>query len=179
MTDEDPWDAPDMEDTTRRARLTAPGALTAAAHWYAAQGIPVFPLRPGEKTPLPRSNGFKDATTDPTQITAWWTATPQANIGLPTGHLFDVIDIDGPAGYLSLADLRAAGMIPPIIGYALTANHGAHLYIAPTGDGNTAGIEPGVDYRGIGGYVVAPPSRQADGSMWQWSTPLNLGRGPA
>jgi hypothetical protein len=31
-------------------------------------------------------------------VLAWWTRHPQANIGLATGHRFDVLDVDGPAG---------------------------------------------------------------------------------
>jgi hypothetical protein len=42
-------------------------------------------------------------------------------------------------------------------------------YLAPTGLGNAspAGLEH-VDWRGRGGYVVAPPSRHASGHPYQW-----------
>jgi len=43
-------------------------------------------------------HGVKDATTNRARILAWWTRHPQANIGLATGHRFDVLDVDGPAG---------------------------------------------------------------------------------
>lgn len=162
----------DQDDTERLARLAAPGALLAGALWYAKGGIAVFPLKPGGKQPA-TTHGFKDATTDPDQIRAWWTATPAANIGIPTGHRFDVVDIDLPHGYLSLGELRGQDLIPEIRGRVITASGGAHLYIDPTGDGNSAGLRPGVDYRGAGGYVVAPPSRTAEG-MWLWTTVLDL-----
>ena len=55
-----------------------------AALEYAARGWPVFPLVPRGKTPL-TAHGFKDATTDEAQIRIWWTETPDANIGTPTG----------------------------------------------------------------------------------------------
>lgn len=162
----------DADDETRRARLTAPGALLSAALYYAKAGLPVFPLRDGGKTPA-TAHGFKDASTDPDQVRAWWTASPQANIGLPTGHRFTVIDVDVPAGYYSLAYMRDADLIPPILGRVITPSGGTHLHIAATGEGNSAGKAPGIDIRGLGGYVVAPPSRSEEG-MWLWSTPLGL-----
>lgn len=163
----------DAEDEANRERLNKPEALAQAAVWYAKQGIAVFPLKPGQKQPATR-HGFKDATTDLDQVRTWWTETPLANIGVPTGHLFDVVDVDLPAGYLSLGELRDQGLLPEVHGRVITASGGTHLYIRATGDGNAAGLRPGVDYRGAGGYVVAPPSRTAEG-MWQWTTPLNLG----
>ena len=51
---------------------------------YAAHGWPVFPVVPGEKIPVTQ-HGFKDATTDPARIRAWWSANPGRNIGIATG----------------------------------------------------------------------------------------------
>lgn len=164
----------DAEDDAREARLARPEALATAALWYARNGIDCFPLRPGEKRPATK-HGLHDATTDPQQIRAWWAATPQANIGIRTGIRFDVIDIDGPHGYLSLADLRDQNAVPPILGKVHTARGGAHLYVPATGRGNKAGLLAGIDYRGENGYVVAPPSASAvTGTRWTWLEPLNL-----
>jgi len=163
----------DRDDATREARLTAPDALVNAARWYASQGVPVFPLMPGEKKPYPGSRGFKDATTDLSQVNRWWTTNPQANIGVPTGGLFDVIDIDGEQGALSYRELAGTDVIPTIYGKATTGRPcSRHLYIAATGDGNSTGVWPGIDYRGAGGYVVAPPSRTA--RRYDWEQPLDL-----
>lgn len=163
----------DAEDASTRARLARPDALSKAAGWYAANGFAIFPLRPGGKAPA-TTHGLHDASTDAEVIRDWWTATPLANIGLRTGLTYDVIDVDVPDGYLSLNELKAADLVPPILGRVVTARNGMHLYIAADPEaGNWAGKFPGIDYRGINGYVVAPPSRSEVG-MWVWTTPLDL-----
>ena len=43
-------------------------------------------------------HGVKDATCNRARILAWWASHPSANIGLATGQLFDVLDVDGPQG---------------------------------------------------------------------------------
>jgi Bifunctional DNA primase/polymerase, N-terminal len=49
------------------------------------------------------------------------------------------------------------------------------IYLAPTGLGNVhpAGLAH-VDWRGRGGYVVAPPSRHHSGHPYQWATGRDL-----
>src|SRR4051812_26896453 len=78
--------------------------LSAWAHAYAEAGWPVFPLRARDKRPIP-TNGFKAATTDHALVSAWWAAEPNANIGCATGHVFDVLDVDGEAGVAYLRSL--------------------------------------------------------------------------
>ena len=53
-------------------------------------------------------HGVKDATTNRARVVAWWTRHPQANLGLATGHRFDVLDVDGPAGEAATRALAAA-----------------------------------------------------------------------
>lgn len=149
-----------------------------AAIDYASWGWPVFPLRAGcgidgctrctprnpcGKVPaVPKSKGgqgFKDAKTDVDRIGKWWTKHPRHNIGLATGHAFDVIDIDpkngGIESFLKLLDSKD---LPDCHGIVVTASGGMHFYVLPTGEGNSTNICKGIDYRGKGGYVVAPPS---------------------
>lgn len=158
--------------------------LRGAALWYAEQGLRVFPLQPGSKEPYPRSRGFKDASSDPAQVAGWWGREPRSNIGLATGHRVDVVDVDGPVGNASLAGLL--GEHPdfpnPRLGQVLTPRPGGrHYYVPrhPEGGGNGAALYPGIDYRGLGGYVVAPPSVLDDrpgqhAGTYRWLTPLTL-----
>ncbi len=137
-----------------------------AALAYAAWGWAVFPCATGGKTPLTR-HGLHDATTDLATIHAWWQRYPHANIGLPAGHAFDVLDIDpdGTPWYLrALLD----DQLPDVHGEVATPR-GRHLYLTPRGGGNLAALHPGVDYRGRGGYVIAPPS-VVDGQRYTWTT---------
>jgi hypothetical protein len=153
------------------ARLRQPGSLAAAARFYAAAGLPIFPLRPGTKIPFPRTHGLKDATADADQVRSWWARTPQANIGMPTGGAsgFDVVDVDGPEGWAVLDDIA----LPPILARARTCQPGRwHLFIAARGAGNRAKIAgTPLDYRGDGGYVVLAPSRVDGLGQYRWIDP--------
>lgn len=173
-------DAGDRTDIERLGALVdkldvkRPVSLHAAALWYVEQGLHVFPLTPGSKVPLPRSGGFKDATTDPAQVDAWWSSNPALNIGIATGHLVDVIDIDGALGQASrLAHWQMLEQIPNLGRVSTPRPGGMHLYVPASGKGNKAGLLPGIDYRGLGGYVVAPPSVN-DAGTYSWTRPLTL-----
>jgi hypothetical protein len=114
-------------------------------------------------------HGVKDATCNRARILAWWTRHPQANIGLATGHRFDVLDVDGPAGEQAIRALAAEHGLVSSGPLVRTGGGGWHFYLSPTGLGNArpAGLER-VDWRGRGGYVVAPPSCHASGHPYQW-----------
>lgn len=153
-----------------------PPRLGDAAVAYAKMGWPVFPLAPQSKVPaIPKAQGGQgvlDATTDVNQVARWWQRHPTHNIGLATGERFDVLDIDtGAGGVGSLLELLWSNVIPECHGVVCTASAGFHFYFPPTGSGNATTLHglAGVDWRGRGGYVVAPPSRlSAIGSAWSW-----------
>lgn len=162
------------------ATIAAGFTCHAAALWYASVGVPVFPLQPGSKRPYVGSHGCKDATLDPGQINRWWQAAPRSNVAIATGHLVDVIDLDGGEGVLTWLSLSDT---PPILGRVATPRPGGwHHYVAATGSGNRAHMLPGIDYRGVGGYVVAPPSYleqapdQPYAGTYTWRQPLEVNR---
>src|SRR5262249_51630909 len=145
-----------------------------AALDYAARGWSVFPCEWRElqrKKPL-TDNGYKDASTDPQVIRRWWGRCPSALIGTPTGHGFVVLDIDVKRGQDGRATLAALGFaeLPPTP-TARTGSGGWHLYFAEpvrplhsTQGARGRGIGPGLDWRGTGGYVIAP----SPGSGYEW-----------
>jgi hypothetical protein len=129
-------------------------------------------------------HGVKDATTNRARVLAWWTRHPQANIGLATGHHFDVLDVDGPGGAQAVRNLAAVHSLGSSGPLVRTGGGGWHYYLTPTGLGNAHPHDlEHVDWRGRGGYVVAPPSRHASGHPYQWIAGRDLdvqpGRVPA
>lgn len=141
-----------------------------AAVKYAKRGWSVFPVRKN-KTPY-TPNGFHNATTDIRTIERWWKEHPDANVGIATGsmsHGLTVIDIDiddnkGIHGDESFRDwCDDEGVFIDSL-TAVTGRGGKHLYFTSTYPyGNKTGVLPGVDIRGEGGYVIAPPSIHENG----------------
>ena len=124
----------------------------------------MFPCRPGRKEP-DTPHGFKDATTDPGRITAWWTAVPGRNVAIATGAPGpDVLDVDvrpGGSGYPALRRLKRAGLLEGSHAVVATPGGGLHAYYA--GTSQASGRLPGchLDFKSAGGYVLAPPSAVA------------------
>lgn len=154
--------------------MVTPGELITAALRYAEFGYPVFPCRRGSKKPI-TEHGFKDASTDPARIEAWWREHPTANIGIAAEGLL-VVDIDGadspwPGDPDRSADLASAGAV------AQTPRGGRHyLFRRPAGVNWTCSagrIARGVDVRTDGGYIVAAPSERWQGA-YQWLPGLEL-----
>jgi hypothetical protein len=116
--------------------------------------------------------GLAEATRNRARILAWWARHPQANIGLACGHTFDVLDLDGPQAVAALrAFARAYDLELPAGGPVVRSGRpqgGWHYYLAPAGLGRRPGLLDRVDYQGVGGYVVAPPSRHATGHPYRW-----------
>lgn len=137
--------------------------LKATALGYARLGWHVHPLKPGLKEP-DSPHGFKDATTDPDQIEAWWDEKPDRNIGIATGPSgLAVVDADT---YKDDVDLAVIERLPGTL-TARTARGGVHhIYVGelPSGASN---LGAGIDTRGEGGYIVAAPSVTDDGA-YSW-----------
>jgi len=165
-------EAADLTEAEIERIVNEPIDFKAVALEYVSWGWPVFPLKPNMKEPA-TLQGFKNATTNPDRIARWWDRHPTCNIGLPTGQAFDVFDIDvDKGGVPSFLKLLDAQRIPKTHGIVVTASGGMHFYLLPTGKGNRVKFAyPGLDYRGKGGYVCAPPSTLGDRRRsWSWLT---------
>jgi hypothetical protein len=156
--------------------LQKPGTDTAiAAIGYARLGYPVLPLAPGEKRPHPGlvPHGLKEASLEVATLAAWWRVCPRCGVGIlaPEGAL--VLDVDEPTAWE-----RLKGEYPTLEAAPRqrTPKGGVHVFLRlPQGVGLSATTRAlgGVDLRGMGrAYVVAAPTRLADGRGYVWEVPL-------
>jgi len=94
-------------------------------------------------------------------------------VGLATGHAFDVLDVDDQEAFNQAVPAGAAFPKGP---WSITGSGGVHFYFRATGLGNRTRFMPGADWRGKGGFVVAPPSVHPSGELYHWgsgpSTPI-------
>src|SRR5512133_3211166 len=103
----------------------------------AAASPPSTPSAPWSPT------GSRTPPSNRARVLAWWTRYPQANIGLATGHRFDVLDVDGPTGAQAIRELAAEHGLQSSGPLVRTGGGGWRFYLAPTGLGNVhpAGLE--------------------------------------
>ena len=135
---------------------------------YAGLGLAVFPLKPGQKSPAFKGWQAK-STTDTDTIKTWWAQNPAFNIGIDCGKSgLTVIDYDAAGGKqgLTIRDTWRQSHIMPDTWTARTPRGGVHEYYRTAGKTST-GLYPGVDVRGVGGLVAAPPS-VFEGRAYEW-----------
>lgn len=127
------------------------------AESYARSGWRVLPLKPGSKEPACKG-GCLAATIDPIKIRERWKVFPYSNIGIATGSGLLVVDVDvKQEGWED--SLRQLALTDTFT--VKTQSGGAHYYYTMRlGERITVGTKllPGIDWRGEGGYVVAPGS---------------------
>lgn len=128
----------------------------------------VIPLRPGDKRPLKPWREYQKRKLTDTEIVEQFERNPDANIGVVTGHVSNllVLDCDEPDA------LKRLGRGVPVTPFAETAR-GQHYYFAlPDATiRSTTAIADGLDVRANGGYVVAPPSVHPTGKPYEWVVP--------
>lgn len=159
----------------RRDRSTREGGspTLAAALSYLARGWSVLPLRPRDKRPMRRWEEWQHARPSEPQVRAWFTAWREMNLGIVTGAVSGlvVLDVDAKSGGEEslIGEEALSGPLPPTP-EVRTGGGGRHLYFRHPGFEvpNRVGVRPGLDVRGDGGYVVAPPSMHPSGQRYRW-----------
>ena len=151
---------------------------------YAKQDIRVIPIKQGEKRP-PMVGWQNAATSDPATITEWFTGTfKDCGLGIATGAFRDryliVIDIDDRPEYRgsdTLADLEQLhGKLPDTV-EVITGTGGRHIYFLtdlPIRNEASGRLGQGIDIRGVGGQVLAPPTRHPNGKTYQWAEGITI-----
>lgn len=138
-----------------------------AALNYLKQGFSVIPIGANKKS-LIKWEPYQHTRASEGQIRAWWSQHPNANIGIVTGAVSKIVvlDVDIKNG---VDGRKSLGLIPTTA-CVRTPSGGDHYYFNHPGChvATSAGqVGEGLDIRGDGGYVVAPPS-QADFSEYEW-----------
>jgi len=165
--------APVEEADPGREGLGA-SAVRDAALGFVARGWSVVAVEPRGKRPLLPWLEFQRRRATPAEIDRWFGRWPRANVAIVTGALSGlvVLDVDPRhGGAESLAQLEIDhGPLARTV-EATTGGGGRHLYFEHPGGqvSNRAALAPGLDLRGDGGCVVAPPSEHASGRHYRWT----------
>lgn len=151
-----------------------------AALSYMDKGYPVIPAKPTDKRPaLPEWTSYQKTKPTRDQIVKWFTDTPDTMLGFVTGKVSNllVVDCDTEEAYEWLQEQISDTLLTPI---ARTPRGGRHVYFTyPEGSGLTVGADvrpeiKGLDFRGEGGFIVAPPSTNGTGGAYQWLDGLGI-----
>jgi len=157
-----------------RAAREASADCRATALAYLARGWSVIPIETRGKRPLVAWLEFQSRHPSRAEVEAWFGQRPDANVGIVTGAVSGLVVLDVDAshgGDQSLSGLELAhGPLPATV-EARSGGGGRHLYFMHPGGvvHNRVGLAPGVDLRGDGGCVVAPPSQHPSGTRYTWS----------
>lgn len=133
----------------------------------------MVPIAGQDKRPIVRWAAYQHERATEAEIRQWFTTWPNANIGIITGSISDLIVLDldpRHGGDDSLSELeRRHGPLPKTV-EAVTGGGGRHIYFLHPGGvvRNKVGLAQGIDLRGDGGLVVAPPSIHPSGRRYAW-----------
>ena len=146
--------------------MTAGMPCERAALAYARRRRPIFPVGRNKKPLISKDEGgqgYLDATTDEATISRWWARWPHAGIATPTGPNWFVLDDDTNGE--AIAQLEAEhGPLPPTV-EVVTPRPGLHLYLLGSVTNSDSALPDGLNVRGIGGYVLLPPSPHENGGL--------------
>jgi hypothetical protein len=156
---------------------------------YERAGLSVVPARLVGKRPLVAWKPWQQTPADPDQLRIWWKRWPKANIAIITGAVSGlvVVDVDpaysGPA---TLAAMEADHLLLDRSAAVETPSGGRHYWMRHPGgrlsNSNKAIRDrygAGVDIRGDGGLVLAPPSVRVAGCYsWRVGGPATIPQMP-
>lgn len=150
-----------------------PSETEGAALDYLARGWSVVIVEPGGKRPIVRWEEFQERLPTEKQLRAWLARRSDANLAIVTGRVSGLVVLDVDPRHGGAASLarwqREHGDLPSTV-EAQTGGGGRHLYFAHPGFElrNRVDLAPGLDLRGDGGVVVAPPSVHPSGKRYRW-----------
>ncbi len=195
---------PLVDTVLRGRRRKTHGRIADAAVQYAAMGWPVCPgtFRPSQALrsadflrscscdrigcPSPGAHPVSPAwqtlaSSNPELVARWWLAMPEANVVLPTGHVFDVLDVPARVGLQALTRMQQSRREPGPV--ALGVGDRAHFFVRSRGapadehewwschldcEPQEVADVSGLRWHCRDSYVMAPPSRSGTGQVAKW-----------
>ena len=156
-----------MGITLSNSRFCKENRLLQAALSYCRKGLSVIPLK--QKKALYAWQDYQQRLATVDEVTTWWAQHPDANVGIVTGKISGIIvlDVDGEPGIETIKRERLQ-IIPTL---TVRTGGGGYHYIFRHPGGivrNFTRKLPGIDLRGDGGYIVAPPSIHPSGNRYEW-----------
>ncbi|MEM3415507.1 MAG: phage/plasmid primase, P4 family [Thermoproteota archaeon] len=141
-----------------------------AKKYVFALGFSVIPVSI-DKKPLIDWKEFQERLPTEAELEEWF-SDERTNIAIVTGAIsgLAVLDIDGIEGEESLKKYKLHIPLAPCV----KTGKGFHFYFKyKNGVRNFTRRFPGIDLRGEGGYVLAPPSIHPSGAIYEWIIPLD------
>lgn len=120
------------------------------------------------KTPLLSSwSEYQGRLPTEEEVRKWWQRWPTANIAVLTGKLSGIIvlDVDSAEGEEVVQKLGL-----PATAVSKTSKGRHYIFKHPGAETSNAAkiLDNKVDFRGDGGYIIAPPSVHASGHVYEW-----------
>jgi hypothetical protein len=131
---------------------------------YLRRDWSVIPIDANSKRPLVAWSRYQTKRATTLEVRQWWADHPTAGVGIVTGRISQlvVVDFDGPAATTELGNWPET--------YEVQTPNGVHrYYLLGPEDRAVTGVSlfgKGVDVRGEGGYVIAPPTERRDGGVY-------------
>jgi len=126
------------------------------------------------KRALVKWEKFQEQVPTEDEVNTWWDKWPDANIGIVTGKVSNLIvfDIDKED---ATEYAKEEGGFPSMTVKAISGK-GYHIYVQCPDFKvvNNANTDLGLDIRGDGGYIVAPPSMHGTGKQYAWETGFSI-----
>lgn len=144
-------------------------SLLDAALSYSAKGFSIIPIG-ADKKPLIKWKEFQMRRASDDELTLWCNRSDIQGIAIVTGGISNlyVLDMEKDA---DRSGLDICGDTPVVE----SGGGGYHIYYSNEGHegiGSFNRFRPDMDFRGEGGYIIAPPSLHPTGSSYRWDISL-------
>jgi hypothetical protein len=149
------------------------GKVADAALKYLDFGFSVIPLGLDKRPMLSSWRSFQKRHPLESQVRSWFEQWPDAGVGIVTGWLSRLVVVDLDSDKAVEHVRKQMKRYPPTV----KTGKGWHLYYRYPAEKeirNSVNADIGLDIRGDGGYVVAPPSIHPSGRKYEWSTTRHL-----